>query len=92
MDGDLEKDAKALAGKDGWILKQNFTKYALNTDLCKEQEYERSKNTFGISTKGNILQQGVNIFILVLRKEFLSEISLQSALILVVNTAYITPF
>ena len=76
MDGDLEKDAKALAGKDGWILKQNFTKYALNTNLCKEQEHER------VFSKGNILQQGVNIFIL----------SLQSSLILVVNTASITPF
>ena len=36
VDSDLEKDAKGLAEKDGWILKQNFIKYALGTDLCKD--------------------------------------------------------
>ena len=41
MDGDLKKDAIALAGEDGWILKQDFTKYALNTDLCKDDAQER---------------------------------------------------
>ena len=43
MDADLEKDAKALAGKDGWILKQDFTKYALNTGLCKDDPKESGK-------------------------------------------------
>ena len=41
IDADLEKDAKGLAEKDGWILKQNFIKYALNTDLCKDDPQER---------------------------------------------------
>jgi len=36
VDADLEKDAKGLAERDGWILKQNFIKYALGTDLCKD--------------------------------------------------------
>ena len=40
-DAELEKDAKALAEKDGWILKQNFIKYALNTELCKDDPQER---------------------------------------------------
>ena len=36
VDAELEKDAKGLAERDGWILKQNFIKYALGTDLCKD--------------------------------------------------------
>lgn len=43
VDADIEKDAKALAEKDGWILKQNFIKYALNTGLGKEDPQERKE-------------------------------------------------
>ena len=41
VDAELESDAKSLAEKDGWILKQSFIKYALNTELCKDDPQEK---------------------------------------------------
>ena len=37
----MESNAKSLAEKDGWILKQSFIKYALNTELCKDDPQEK---------------------------------------------------
>ena len=41
VDAEFESDAKSLAEKDGWILKQSFIKYALNTELCKDDPHEK---------------------------------------------------
>ena len=41
VDANLEKDAKSLAGKDGWIVKHDFIKYAFGTDLCKDESHDR---------------------------------------------------
>jgi len=43
VDAEFESDAKSLAEKDGWILKQSFIKYALNTELCKDDPQEKKE-------------------------------------------------
>ena len=34
-------DQDRLAGRDGWILKHDFIKYAFSTDLCKDNPHDR---------------------------------------------------
>ena len=46
VDGDLEKDAKSLAGRDGWILKHDFIKYSIGTELCKDDPHDKVRYLF----------------------------------------------
>ena len=55
MDAEFENEAKALAEKDGWILKQNFIKYALGTDLCKDDPSQ--ERVFGGKVTTNALNK-----------------------------------
>ena len=55
VDAEFENEAKALAEKDGWILKQNFIKYALGTDLCKDDPSQ--ERVFGGKVTTNALNK-----------------------------------